>query len=327
MRVITQTLSIHRPEVFLVAALVASVSAGLLLDGRLIALAAPDEACWRAVLDPAATPDVACRDAVRAFADLGRGTDALLAPAVLLLPWLVGLALGTPIVARELETGTAALAWSLTGHRARWLAMRLGPMVLVALAALAALAWSASAYLEVAEPPDALGPVRAGTLAVLGRSGLSLVGSGLAALGAGALLGALLGRTLPALVSGAFVAFAGGLVLGPGLQRLLAERLATWRPLDGDAGASLLRLETGYRAADGTFLDAVAATTLAEAGCGTCPGGPDEWMFEHLEPWVRAVAVDAFPAFEVTHLLAGLAVGLLCTVACFVVVGARRPGA
>lgn len=53
-------------------------------------------------------------------------------------PFVLGLFLGVPIVAREVEGRTAGLAWSLSRSRRRWLVQRAAPvLVLVAVATLA----------------------------------------------------------------------------------------------------------------------------------------------------------------------------------------------
>ena len=44
---------------------------------------------------------------------------------ILLTPALIGLFWGAPLIARELETGTSALAWNQSITRTRWLAVKL----------------------------------------------------------------------------------------------------------------------------------------------------------------------------------------------------------
>jgi hypothetical protein len=54
------------------------------------------------------------------------------------VPLLMGVFLGVPIVARELEGRTAHLTWSLSGSRRRWLVQRAGlPLAVVAVASVA----------------------------------------------------------------------------------------------------------------------------------------------------------------------------------------------
>ncbi|BFV55557.1 hypothetical protein KCMC57_up06610 [Kitasatospora sp. CMC57] len=55
-------------------------------------------------------------------------------PAVTFLPLLIGMLLGAPLLAQELERGTYRLVWSQSVTPARWLAARIGvPMAAVAL--------------------------------------------------------------------------------------------------------------------------------------------------------------------------------------------------
>ncbi|MFV2065087.1 MAG: hypothetical protein ACC726_16475, partial [Chloroflexota bacterium] len=58
-----------------------------------------------------------------------------------LLAPVVGLILGVPIVAREIELRTTELAWSLALRRSRWLLSRLLPMVVLALVGFVVLGW------------------------------------------------------------------------------------------------------------------------------------------------------------------------------------------
>ena len=48
-----------------------------------------------------------------------------LAALVLIVPALVGVFFGAPLVARELEAGTYRLAWTQSVTRVRWLAVKL----------------------------------------------------------------------------------------------------------------------------------------------------------------------------------------------------------
>jgi hypothetical protein len=53
----------------------------------------------------------------------------------ILLPALVGIFWGAPLIARELETGTFRLSWTQSVTRTRWLAVRVGVMGLLSVAA------------------------------------------------------------------------------------------------------------------------------------------------------------------------------------------------
>jgi hypothetical protein len=128
-----------------------------------------------------------------------------------LLPFVVGLLGGVPLVARELEARTAQTAWSLFPSRATWLIRQLAPVALVlglsvAFAAFAAspvaadrAAWGFSASLD------------------LGLHGPLVLIRAFAAFGIGLFAGALLGRALPAFVLGGVLCFT--LLTASGLAR------------------------------------------------------------------------------------------------------------
>ncbi len=48
-----------------------------------------------------------------------------------IFPFVAGLLLGAPLVAREIDRGTARLAWSLSPSRLRWYVQRIGPVIVV----------------------------------------------------------------------------------------------------------------------------------------------------------------------------------------------------
>jgi hypothetical protein len=50
---------------------------------------------------------------------------------MLVVPGIIGVFWGAPLVARELETGTHRLAWAQSVTRTRWLAVKLGVMVVI----------------------------------------------------------------------------------------------------------------------------------------------------------------------------------------------------
>ena len=61
-----------------------------------------------------------CERALAAFYDAPQWIGGLLLTPLLVVTYAVGLFLGVPIVARELERGTVRLAWSLAPSRWRW---------------------------------------------------------------------------------------------------------------------------------------------------------------------------------------------------------------
>ena len=69
---------------------------------------------------------------------------------VVLVPGLLGVFWGAPLVAREIETGTHRLVWNQSVTRTRWLAVKLGVVTLAGVALTGALSilltWAASPY-------------------------------------------------------------------------------------------------------------------------------------------------------------------------------------
>ena len=156
--------------------------------------------------------DVAGTGALAPFDESLRllGTGLVGVPAVLGAFW------GAPLVARELETGTHRLAWTQSVTRTRWLAIRMGLVVLVA----AVLTGACSlAFTWWSSPFDAMGN-RIGT-ATFGQRGIVPVAYVVFALALGALAGTALGRTLPAMA----VTLAGFFVTRVTFQWVIRPRL------------------------------------------------------------------------------------------------------
>jgi hypothetical protein len=118
---------------------------------------------------------------------------------------VAGLLAGAALVAREIEDGTAAVAWSLAPSRMRRLAGRVVPVALLLLV-LSAVASVAATELAGARYPG-LDP----SLSFYNGSshGLTPVAAGMAAFAGAVFAGSVLGRALPALIVGAVL----GLVL------------------------------------------------------------------------------------------------------------------
>ena len=76
----------------------------------------------------------------------------LSAAIVPIFPVVAGLLAGGPIVARELETGTARLAWSLGPSRARWFLQRAVPILVMVFLAALAIGLTANALLPLIAP-------------------------------------------------------------------------------------------------------------------------------------------------------------------------------
>src|SRR5215470_9702610 len=73
-----------------------------------------------------------CQQIQAHFYDTYEDPNAL--PVVLLVPVLVGVFLGAPLVARELERGTFRLIWAQSVTQLRWLLVKVGWQLVVILA-------------------------------------------------------------------------------------------------------------------------------------------------------------------------------------------------
>ena len=123
---------------------------------------------------------------------------------ILLVPAVIGLFWGAPLIARELETGTAALAWNQSVTRSRWLAVKLAAGAVAAMAVTEALSlmqtwWEAPISQAVAD--GAAAGVAQGRFTQLNfpTHGITPLGYAAFAFVLGVTAGALIRRTVPAM--------------------------------------------------------------------------------------------------------------------------------
>ena len=113
-----------------------------------------------------------------------------------IFPVIGGLLAGGPIVARELETGTARLAWSLGPSRLRWFAQRVVPIFLMFLVACFAIGVVADSLLHLVQPTVAID----GSFVGYRARGLLIPTLGLVVASIALAIGALTGRTVPTII-------------------------------------------------------------------------------------------------------------------------------
>ncbi len=168
-------------------------------------------------------PSTACQLAADRFYAVSNGTGMGLVRVLLgLLPFIVGILFGAPLVAKEIEQGTAPLSWALVGSRRRWLfgkmlaaALLIVPLLLVAGLAADVLQGASSPGLD----PHA-------SFENFGSRGVMVVFWGLAALFGTVALGTWLGRTLPAVILALVVCFLARGFWDVGLNRTVLPPLA-----------------------------------------------------------------------------------------------------
>lgn len=180
----------------LLGAVLVLVVVGLGLTWQIRATRAEELDCYRSAPPPVegSQSDI-CPEFRLRLAMFETGASLLHVGAIA-TPFVLGLFLGTPIVAREVEQRTAGIAWSLSRSRLRWLVRRAAPiLVVVAVATLAvgivgdvlthAMPWAEGAVVGFADYA-ARGPL--------------LVVRGIAVFSIGLAVGAMVPRQLPSLL-------------------------------------------------------------------------------------------------------------------------------
>jgi hypothetical protein len=178
----------HRNQAYFAAAVLAAFAVLLLVSGRQLA---SQYQSARALCAAAHT----CANLANTLTLGSPVMFALVSLAIVVVPCLLGVFWGGPLVARELETGTSQFTWTQSITRRRWLAVKIG------WALLGAAAWAGAVSALVtwwSSPVNALKQqnFQPGQFDI---QGIVPVGYALFAVALGITAGALLRRTLPAL--------------------------------------------------------------------------------------------------------------------------------
>lgn len=238
----------QRWEILLLALGVA-VAIGLMLwmSMQLVGVSAAYPECDFFLDEDQVALPAGCDLASRAFFGLYSNAEIFLRNG-----WLfgfgVGLIVGIPLVARDVEQGTAQLAWTLGRSRTRWLRQRIAFGLLVVVGLLAGLAVMTDLLGAAMQPNDDLSR----NFHFEGNRGLIIVARGILALGIGVLVGAILGKQLPAVLLGLIVIgfLYAGVTFALGLWNE-SEAIEAW--YDQDLGAPLF-VGSGIRLASGERL-------------------------------------------------------------------------
>jgi ABC-2 family transporter protein len=164
------------------------VPASCLVDGRVPYWNGPSDSSWMAA---------ACQLPSQRFTDALNSWDVQIVSSLGdVLPFFVGIAMGAPLVAREIEDGTAQLSWALAGARWKWLAGRILAALLL-IVSLLLIAGLAADLLRGAQEP---GVDPHASLDYFTSRGVFFVLWGVAALMGTVALGVLFGRTMPVVI-------------------------------------------------------------------------------------------------------------------------------
>jgi hypothetical protein len=243
-------------------------------------------------------------------------------------PFGIGLILGIPIVAREVDHSTASLAWTMSRSRVRWLLPRVAFVALVVIGLLGILAVVSDVLAQTILPQLNL----AADFTWYGRRGGLLVTRGLLALGIGLTVGAILGRQLPALLVAIFATVLLFTAVSLGMDRW-NETDAIEQPYGVQPSPGALHLQERLKLDDGTVLGWQEMTerysTISIGQDGTLYTEFDDQGLNPSNPVGRVVSLtlpgELYPTVVLREsaLLAMLA--LLAAGLAFVVVTRRRP--
>lgn len=308
---------IQRFELVSVAILVILLAlAASLAREHLAALSVP-AACFAELLSAGPLSESECVAlALRFFAIDNREAIPVM-QAMSLAPLVAGMLLGVGLVSREVETGTAALAWALSGSRVRWLAARMLPVMAALIVLLAVLAVVSDGLLAARQPWVAQGR----SLVDLDGHGGILILRGVIAFLLAVLVGAVVGRTLPSVIVATVVVAVAGL-LGASLANWWLQGHVTYVTQRVDS----VSLPGGYsfgsmsRGADGVVVSDEVALSNAPPG-----EDPTMWVVEHYENVQAVVPGTAYPDYLAVEALAGSSVAVVIVVCLLVTIERRRP--
>jgi hypothetical protein len=140
-----------------------------------------------------------CQDLINAFQSHYQQLR-LIGTVLVVVPGVIGMFWGAPLIARELETGMHRLAWTQSVTRTRWLLVKLA---IVGLASMAAAGLFSLMVTWWSGPFDRVAMDRFG-IGMFGERGLVPVGYAAFAFALGVAAGLLIRRTLPAMATTLF---------------------------------------------------------------------------------------------------------------------------
>jgi hypothetical protein len=198
-------------------------------------------------------PPPGCDLKSNAWYEAQNGVAGLSVGLLIFLSFAAGLFLGVPIVARELERGTARLAWSLAPSRMRWFVARLLPLliplaIVTFLAGVATDRYVASTTLETD---------LSNSFTAFGFRGLLIASRAVFVFAVGVAVGAVVGRALPAVILAAVIATI-GLAGGERVHQLILASEAFAIPMDpnnNNPSQSDLYIDQKFVLPDGTLVD------------------------------------------------------------------------
>ena len=302
---------LHRFEVIGFVVLITLLTVAALITAAQLDATGYGAHCW----DGTQTP--ACEAMGRAFWGLQQTQAPMVQGILVMLPFLFGVLVGAPLVARELERGTSRLAWSLAPSRFRWYLVRVVPGVVVVFAFALVAGLALDRLLGAIEPRTDMANAFDG----FGGRGVVLAARATFALALGVAIGSVMGRVLPALIVTAVIAFV-GIAGGSYVHGKWLASEAVWVVTDtGTGNLGDLFFDQRVRLADGSVMtwdQVYAAYPSTDASSGGPPPG------SRTEALVVSGTRYGFVQAREVGALAGASVVAL-GIGAFTV-GRRRPG-
>ena len=349
-RAIWLTWKMHRFEVVAGLALMGVIAiSAFVVTGHITALGI-DASCWPRDEDGNFATR-ACDASIQLFWGISGGEGQMVRLALAFVAPVVGLLLGVPVVARELELRTTSLAWSLEGRRSRWLLSRTLPMLLIVLVGCAFVAVAGSGLFDAFRWANEWPYVHE-----VGSSGVGLVARAMMAFGIALLVGALAGRTMPALVVAAVLVLAWGLGGVAVVQGQLTERLVEWQREDNGSwmvrtprylgyvgGGQFDVSKPGIDGEPGARIDDQVVYQQMVTACGEAPnddtGESPEYQawagcagpisnaaYAVASQWSKSVPGSRWGEYVAADVIPNLLIGGIAILLTFPVVARRRPG-
>lgn len=266
-------------------------------------------------LDLSACTDAAAAASATCFERIAssEGVVGLALPLQIMLSvvsLLAGILLGIAVVAREIESGTATLAWSLGISRQRWLLRRLGLLALIVAALVVPAALAANLWEQARHIP----PLPGDSLLDHQVRGLVVVGRALCAFGLGALIGSLLGRSLPAVLI-TIVA----LVLVAGLTETM---FGAWRTAEAEPVTTAGSMYIG----EGLYRDTLGDETLITYGEAAARLSPEDSAFTtRFESVSFGIPAERAPVIMARETAVYVLFGAIFSILTLMIVERRRP--
>ncbi len=340
------TWKMHRFEVVAVVGLLGLLAmSAWIVTGHITGLGLSG-ACWPRTED-GNYATAACDDLMNRFYGITGGEGSFVRIGLALVAPIAGLILGVPIVARELELRTTALAWSLEGIRWRWLLARAIPMLLVGSIGLLVLGAAGSLFFDALARGS-----QSQALTEVASNGLALVARGLLAFGIALLVGAIVGRTMPAFIVAGIAVVLWSAVGVSAIQGELSQRFAVWMAQDDPGwragvpialayteGGQFDTTKPGVNGEPGARFDPDAVDRQVVATCGVAPDDDTgetpayrAWAacsdpyYQRVNDasWEKVVPASRFGDYAAIDTLASLLGGGLAILLVFPVVARRR---